>query len=164
MNDVKRYTIDKNYSELIEEGGEWYRASDYDALLLERNNLEGSLQLAEEALYRKKISPAPEQIDALAFELHMMGVHVPPRDTAFFHAAVRKWLALSDPHGHGQQQWQDMSTFSSDHDDLVWLCKGDFVDGPRAPQIDDPDVYEWWCLAESPPLPRSAIKADKGAV
>jgi hypothetical protein len=39
------------------------------------------------------VTPTPEQIDALAFELHTMGVHVPPRDTAFFHAAVRKWLS-----------------------------------------------------------------------
>jgi hypothetical protein len=54
-------------------------------------------------------------------------------------------------------RWQDMSTFSSGHDDLVWLCKGNSVDGPRAPQIDDPDVYEWWCLAEPPSLPQAAL-------
>lgn len=36
--------------------------------------------------------PTPEQIDDLALELQMMGVRVPPRDTAFFQAAVRKWL------------------------------------------------------------------------
>lgn len=35
----------------------------------------------------------PEKIDQLALELAMMGVRVPPRDTAFFQAAVRKWLA-----------------------------------------------------------------------
>lgn len=37
---------------------------------------------------------APEKIDQLALELAMMGVKVPPRDTAFFQAAVRKWLSL----------------------------------------------------------------------
>jgi hypothetical protein len=36
----------------------------------------------------------PEKIDQLALELSMMGVKVPPRDTAFFQAAVRKWLTL----------------------------------------------------------------------
>lgn len=35
----------------------------------------------------------PEKIDQLALELAMMGVRVPPRDTAFFQAAVQKWLA-----------------------------------------------------------------------
>lgn len=95
------------------------------------------------------MNPTPEQIDALAFELHTMGVQVPPRDTAFFQAAVRKWLA-----GAGlNNRWQDMATFPSDSDDLVWLCKGNAIDGPRAPQIDDPDIYEWWCPAEPPALP-----------
>jgi hypothetical protein len=93
------------------------------------------------------ITPTPEQIDALAFELHTMGVQVPPRDTAFFQAAVRKWLASLN------SGWQDMGSFPSDRDDLIWLCKGDSVDGPRSPQIDDPDIYEWWCFADSPPLP-----------
>lgn len=36
---------------------------------------------------------APEKIDQLALELAMMGVKVPPRDTAFFQAAVMKWLS-----------------------------------------------------------------------
>ena len=45
------------------------------------------------------ISPSPEQIDALALELYSMGVHVPPRDTAFFQAAVRKWLDSLNPKG-----------------------------------------------------------------
>jgi hypothetical protein len=35
----------------------------------------------------------PEKIDQLALELSMMGVKVPPRDTAFFQAAVGKWLS-----------------------------------------------------------------------
>lgn len=34
----------------------------------------------------------PECIDRLALALYSMGVHVPPRDTAFFQAAVRRWL------------------------------------------------------------------------
>lgn len=38
-------------------------------------------------------TPTPEQIEALEFELRTMGVKIPARDTAFFHAAVRKWLA-----------------------------------------------------------------------
>lgn len=51
------------------------------------------------------MNPTPEQIDALAFELHTMGVQVPPRDTAFFHAAVRKWLeSLKGSVGHDQAQ------------------------------------------------------------
>lgn len=51
------------------------------------------------------MNPTPEQIDALAFELSTMGVHVPPRDTAFFQAAVRKWLAsLAGTVGHEQAQ------------------------------------------------------------
>lgn len=35
---------------------------------------------------------APEKIDELVLELALMGVKVPARDTAFFQAAVRKWL------------------------------------------------------------------------
>lgn len=38
------------------------------------------------------MNPTPEQIDKLALALHAMGVQVPPRDTAFFQAAVRQWL------------------------------------------------------------------------
>jgi hypothetical protein len=35
----------------------------------------------------------PESIDRLALELAYIGIKVPPRDTAFFQAAVSKWLA-----------------------------------------------------------------------
>lgn len=38
------------------------------------------------------ITPTPEQIDRLAFNLGSMGVKVPARDTAFFQAIVRQWL------------------------------------------------------------------------
>lgn len=39
-----------------------------------------------------EIWPSPEETDDLSLELNMMGVHIPPRDTAFFQAAVRKWM------------------------------------------------------------------------
>jgi hypothetical protein len=39
------------------------------------------------------VEPTTQQIDALALELASMGVRVPPRDTAFFHAVVRKWFS-----------------------------------------------------------------------
>lgn len=45
----------------------------------------------EAALYRSL--KKPERIDELAFALASMGVHVPPRDTAFFQAIVQQWLA-----------------------------------------------------------------------
>jgi hypothetical protein len=47
MNTVKRYDTIGFEDEL----GLYVRWADYDALLFERNNLEGSLQLSEEALY-----------------------------------------------------------------------------------------------------------------
>jgi hypothetical protein len=37
-------------------------------------------------------TPTPEQIDTLAMRLGTIGVRVPGRDTAFFHAIVRQWL------------------------------------------------------------------------
>lgn len=43
---------------------------------------------------RYRALQTPEKIDQLALELSMMGVKVPPRDTAFFQAAVRKWLTV----------------------------------------------------------------------
>lgn len=46
-----------------------------------------------EMLVAHRPLPSPEKIDQLALELSMMGVHVPPRDTAFFQAAVSKWLS-----------------------------------------------------------------------
>lgn len=46
----------------------------------------------EAATYRAL--QTPEKIDQLALELGMMGVRVPARDTAFFQAAVRKWLTV----------------------------------------------------------------------
>lgn len=47
----------------------------------------------EEQAAKYRALQAPEKIDQLALELSMMGVKVPPRDTAFFQAAVRKWLS-----------------------------------------------------------------------
>lgn len=44
----------------------------------------------EAAIYRSL--QTPEKIDDLAFQLSTMGVHFPGKDTAFFHAIVRKWL------------------------------------------------------------------------
>lgn len=35
----------------------------------------------------------PEAIDRLALELAHIGIKIPPSDTAFFQAAVSKWLA-----------------------------------------------------------------------
>lgn len=49
-------------------------------------------QDAEDATKYRALQ-TPEKIDQLALELSMMGVKVPPRDTAFFQAAVKKWLA-----------------------------------------------------------------------
>lgn len=47
---------------------------------------------AEEAAYFRRLL-SPEKIDELALALGTMGVHVPGRDTAFFQAIVRQWLA-----------------------------------------------------------------------
>lgn len=48
--------------------------------------------------------------------------------------------------------WEPISTLDMS-DDLIWLCRGDTVEGPRPPQVDDYDYWDWWCYAESPPLP-----------
>lgn len=40
----------------------------------------------------------PESVDRLALELSHIGIKVPPRDTAFFQAAVCKWLASGCDH------------------------------------------------------------------
>ncbi len=49
-------------------------------------------KLDEEDAAKFRALQAPEKIDQLALELAYMGVKVPPRDTAFFQACVRKWL------------------------------------------------------------------------
>jgi hypothetical protein len=40
---VRRYKIDDDYSSLIEEGGEWYRATDFDALAADNARLKAAL-------------------------------------------------------------------------------------------------------------------------
>lgn len=57
--------------------------------------------------------------------------------------------------------WEPISTLDMS-DDLIWLCRGDTVEGPRPPQVDDYDYWDWWCYAESPPLP-DPDSEDKGA-
>jgi hypothetical protein len=47
---------------------------------------------AADALERLR-SPVPEAIDRLMSALREMGVYVPQKDAAFFHAVVRRWLA-----------------------------------------------------------------------
>lgn len=50
-------------------------------------------------------TPTPEKIDQLAAALATMGVHVPPRDTAFFQAIVQQWVAsLPDSASPSQEQ------------------------------------------------------------
>lgn len=56
------------------------------------DRLQAKLDAEDAAQYRRLQSP--EAIDRLAIALATMGVHVPPRDTAFFQAAVSKWLAV----------------------------------------------------------------------
>jgi len=36
--------------------------------------------------------PTPEKIDQLMVDLATLGIHIPAKDTAFFHAIVRRWL------------------------------------------------------------------------
>ena len=47
---ARLYTIDEDYSELIEEGGQWYRAKDYDALLTQLRELRAKVTLMSNAL------------------------------------------------------------------------------------------------------------------
>lgn len=51
-------------------------------------------QDAEDAAKYRALQ-TPEAIDRLAFALYSMGVYVPPRDTAFFQAAVSRWLSVN---------------------------------------------------------------------
>lgn len=54
--DVTRYTVEQNFSELIEEGSEWYRASAFDALLAQRDALQGKLACAADAIRYARIN------------------------------------------------------------------------------------------------------------
>lgn len=49
----------------------------------------------------------PETIDRLALELSQIGIKVPGRDTAFFQAAVTKWLN-SVPCDHQGRKYADV--------------------------------------------------------
>jgi hypothetical protein len=48
---------------------------------------------SEDAAHYRSLK-SPEAIDRLALSLAFMGVHVPPRDTAFFQAIVSQWLEV----------------------------------------------------------------------
>lgn len=41
---VRRFSVEQNFSELIEEGAEWYRAADYDALRSENAALKQQVE------------------------------------------------------------------------------------------------------------------------
>ncbi len=57
-------------------------------------------------------------------------------------------------------KWQDIGTLP-DCDDELWFAIGDSIEGPRAPQVDDADRWQWWCYAVPPPLPISARSAKE---
>lgn len=45
--------------------------------------------------------------------------------------------------------WQEISTLKLS-DDLIWLRRGDAIEGPRTARIDDPDQWDYWCPCEPP--------------
>lgn len=49
-------------------------------------------------------------------------------------------------------EWQPIVT-RPDSNDLMWFCRGDTFDGPREPEYDDVDRWDYWCLALPPQLP-----------
>lgn len=51
-------------------------------------------------------------------------------------------------------KWRDIMQMRLS-DDLMWFAKGDSIEGPRRPEHDDYDRWQWFCLAEPPPMPES---------
>ncbi len=70
-------------------------------------------------------------------------------------ACAEALAALPGLTGGWRNAWQPIHTIP-DCDDLLWLCRGDTFEGPRAPQLDDADYWDWWCYAKPPSLPKSA--------
>jgi hypothetical protein len=60
-------------------------------------------------------------------------------------SAVQGWQPV--------QGWQQMNTLP-DSNDLVWLRRGDAVEGPREPKDDDVDYWDLWCYCEPPAAPQ----------
>lgn len=68
-------------------------------------------------------------------------------------------LTQSPANGRETEDWSEICT-RPDSNDLMWFCRGDTYDGPREPQYDDADYWDYWCYARPPSLP----SADKTAV
>jgi hypothetical protein len=51
-----------------------------------------------------------------------------------------------------------------DSDDLYWFLRRDVIDGPRTPESDDIDYWDWFAPCEAPsttPQPASVVSEDK---
>lgn len=60
--------------------------------------------------------------------------------------------------------WKHIDTLP-DSDDLVWLLRGDSIEGPRAPHADDADYWDYWMPCEPPdihPAERTVSDYDNG--
>jgi hypothetical protein len=60
-------------------------------------------------------------------------------------------------------EWQDMST-AAWSDDLIWLRRGNEVDGPRPIVHDDYDRYSHWAPCEAPSIYASQLALPAGPV
>lgn len=61
---------------------------------------------------------------------------------------LRKQLAAQMRPTEGER-WQGIHTAPMT-DDLIWLMRGDSIEGPRPWEIDDPDRFDYWAPCEPP--------------
>lgn len=57
------------------------------------------------------------------------------------------------------EAWEPISTMPL-CDDEMWFCRGDVFEGPRPPNADEADYWDWWCYAKPPKLPRLTGKPE----
>jgi hypothetical protein len=60
---------------------------------------------------------------------------------------------------HLSSAWRPINTLNQS-DELVWVRKGDSIDGPKVVEPDDYDRYAEWAPCEPPPRRRSALPKD----
>lgn len=101
-----------------------------------------TLGFAREILSRYAVLPGIEDLYDKAM------ASLAPTGPAFAEMLLSKVAAsLEDK----KPRWINIQLMNLD-DSLVWLRKGNNVDGPREPSTDDYDLYTHWAPVESPPL------------
>jgi hypothetical protein len=91
----------------------------------------------------------PNAVEALADEWRSRGDTWGPSTGVDARRACADELEAALTAGEARGEWLPINE-APDSDDLIWLRRGDNIDGPRAIQSDDCDYYDFFAPCEAP--------------